>query len=240
MSEVDIGPHLQPVLSLVVSLDASGITFEIRVIHDTLVLQVTQGSIEVHLLATPCDVHIVFLSQGMTESLIHPVIRCQGIEFAIAIDTIAQSGIRIQSTIGTYQILTIRYGVSDITQATLVAGSTQGRVGCNMGIVCRQALVAHIIIIESLVVSLIIFSRIGDAVVVDGGTAVATPLGIKSNGGFLSLAPLGGHHDDTIGTSGTIKRIRSRILQYGDALHIIRIEIVPSSIVWRTIDDDKR
>ena len=176
----------------------------------------------------------------MAESLIHPVIRCEGIELAVVIDTVAQGGIRVQATVGSDEILSLWNGIDHIAQSTLVAGLAHGFIGCDMRIESRHALVAYIIIIESLVIGFVILGRVSDAVVIDGGTTVAAPFCLEGNSSLLCLTLLGGNHDDTIGTTGTIEGIGCRILQHGDTLHIVRVEVVPSAIVWSTIHDNER
>ena len=240
MRKVDIGTHLEPVLGLVICLDACGISLEIRVIDDTLVLQIAQGSIVSHLVAAARHAHVVFLAQGMAESLILPVVRHQGIKLSVVIHTIAQGGVRVQSSIGTDEVFPIRHGIDKIAQATLVARGADGIVGIDMGIVSRQAPIAYIIIIKSLVISFIVLSRTRDAIIVDIATAIGTPLGIEGDRSLLRLALLGGDHDDSVGTTSTIECVAGSILQHGDALHIIRVEVVPSALVRCTIHDDKR
>ena len=240
MGKVDIRSYLQPVLSLVISLDTGSIALEIRVIYNTLVLQITQRSIISHLIATTRNTHVVFLAQRIAESLIHPVIRCECIKLAVIIDTIAQGGIRFQAAIGTDKILSLRNGIDHIAQSALVACLAHGFIGSDMSIESRHALVAYIIIIESLVIGFVILGRVGDAVVIYGSTTVAAPFCLEGNSSLLSLTLLGGNHDDTIGTTGTIEGVGCRILQHGDTLHIVRVEVVPSAIVWSTIHDNER
>ena len=240
MGKVDVRAHLQPVLGLVICLNTGSISLEIRIIYDTLVLQIAQGSIVGHLVATARNTHVVFLTKRMAESLIHPVVRGKGIELAVVIDTVAQGGIRVQAAVGTHKILSLRNGIDHIAQSALVACLAHGFVGSHMRIESRHALVAYIIIIESLVIGFVILGRVGDAVVIDGGTTVAAPLSLKADGSLLCLTLLGGNHDDTIGTTGTIEGVGCRILQHGDTLHIVRVEVVPSAIVWSTIHDNER
>ena len=176
----------------------------------------------------------------MAESLIHPVIWGEGIELAVVINTVAQGGIRVQAAVGTDEILSLWNGIDHIAQSTLVAGFAHGFIGSDMSIESRHALVAYIIIIESLVIGFVILGRVGDAVIIDGGTTVAAPLSLKADGSLLSLTLLGGNHDNTIGTTGTIEGVRCRILQHGDTLYIVRVEVVPAAIVWSTIHDNER
>ena len=239
MGKVDVRAHLQPVLGLVISLNTGCISLEIRIIYDTLVLQIAQRSIVGHLVATTGNTHVVFLAQRIAESLIHPVVRGKGIELAVVINTVAQGGIRVQAAVGSDKILSLRNGIDHIAQSALIAGLAHGFVGSNMRIESRHTLIAYIIIIESLVIGFIILGRIGDAVVIDGGTTVAAPLSLKADGSLLCLTLLRGNHDDAIGTTGTIEGVGCRILQHGDTLHIVRVEVVPSAIVWSTIHDNE-
>ena len=240
MGKVDVRAHLQPVLSLVISLNTGSISLEIRVIYDTLVLQIAQGSIVGHLVATTGNTHVVFLAQRIAESLIHPVVRGKGIEFSVVINTITQGGIRVQAAVGSNEILSLRNGIDHIAQSALVACLAHGFVGSNMRIESRHALIAYIIIIESLVIGFIILGRVGDAVVVDGCTTVAAPLSLEADGSLLCLTLLGGNHDYTIGTTGTIEGVGCCILQHCDTLHIVRVEVIPSAIVRSTIHDNER
>ena len=54
------------------------------------------------------------------------------------------------------------------------------------------------------------------------------------------LTLLGSDDDDTIGSTATIDRSRCSILEYLNALDIITIELVHTSLGWHTINNIKR
>ena len=71
--------------------------------------------------------------------------------------------------------------------------------------------------------------------------AVDTPLGVDSDLSVLTLlGTLGGDHNHTVGTTGTIQSVRSSILQHSHVLDIGRVQIGHIAIVRSTVDNDKR
>ncbi len=109
-----------------------------------------------------------------------------------------------------------------------------------MGLEGRCTIVAYVVIVQCLVVHLIVGSGILDEVILHLGVAVATPFGIQCDGSLAGLALLSGNHHHTVGTTGTIQGIGGGILQHRYIFHIVGVEVVPTSIVRSTIDDNQR
>ena len=87
---------------------------------------------------------------------------------------------------------------------------------------------------------LIVLGRILDIVVVDGRAAVDAPAAVKCDRGLLRLAFLGGDHHDSVGSSRTVKCVGGGVLEDGDVLHVVRVQVVPPSVIRRSVHNDQR
>ena len=84
-----------------------------------------------------------------------------------------------------------------------------------MCFIIRHSLLIHKIVLKSGIIDFIVLSRICDVVVVPERLGVQTPLCIHIHDSIRMLCLLGGHHDDTIRTTGTVESIGSSILKDG-------------------------
>ena len=87
---------------------------------------------------------------------------------------------------------------------------------------------------------LIILTGIGYHIISLRATAIAAPFGINSDDGLAHLRILGGNHNDTIGTTGSVECITCRIFQYGNRSHIRWVDVTPGTIIRCTIYHDQR
>ena len=208
--------------------------------HHTLVLQVTERCVVRHLLGSTRDIEVVLLAEAGAESLIHPIVWSEGEELPVVVHAVSERGVGVDASVGTDEVLALRHIINHVAQTTILAIHADGVVGRYVCVVSRHALIAHVIVVQGLVIELVVLCGIGDAVVIDRGAAVGAPLGVERDGSLLGGALLGGDHDHTIGTTGTVQGVRGSVLEHGDAFHIVRVEIVPATVVGSTVDDDER
>ena len=74
MSEAHVGRELQPLLGLIVGIHASSITLQLRVVHNTLILQITGTGVVVQTVLHTADADVVLLTKRIVEGLVVPVI----------------------------------------------------------------------------------------------------------------------------------------------------------------------
>ena len=152
----------------------------------------------------------------------------------------AHSGIGVEFAILSNHVLTVG-NVIDVVTQTVIHIVDEYRVGPVPSTIGIHATLVQSIVVEALVPHLVIFLRAGNHLVVRSGALVATPLGIYCDDSLVAfLCFLGGDKYHTVTTTGTIKGGGSGVLQHGDALHIDRVDVVETTIVRRTIDNNQR
>ena len=239
MGKVDVTAHGKPLAGFIASLHTGGIALIIRAHHDTLIIQIAQGSIELSLLVAAIHTQVILLAKGIAISLVYPVIRQDGVYLSVVVHTIAQCGIRIQLAIVTDEILTVGHTIRKIAQAAFARTLIERGIGIAESLI-RSLPLGYVGAVKSAIISFEILRWIVDGLIALGASAAPTQFGIKRDDSLARITLLGGHDDDTIGTAGSIERIAGSILQYGDTRHIVRVDAVPQSIVWHTIQDDER
>ena len=231
-----VGTHLEPLLYLVVGLQSSGVTLHVGVGHDTLVVHVAERTVEAAAVVRSRHVDVVLLTHRGVESGILPVIGSQQVAVAVRrrVD-VAQRGVGVDFTVGADEILALGHIVNLITEAAnqLVVGvALSGRSSVTEFI--------DTIIIHGTVNRLVVESRIVHVLVVANGTRVDTHLGIDRNDCIAALAALGGHHDDTVGTTRTVEGRRGSVLEDGQVLDVVRVDEGQVTVIGDTVDNPQR
>ena len=73
--------------------------------------------------------------------------------------------------------------------------------------------------------SFVIHCGIRNDIVVLQSLGIDTDLCVKSNESLSGFCPLGGDHNNTVSTTGTIKGVGSSILENGHGLNVVGIDI---------------
>ena len=73
LRHVDVGCHLQPLKELGVDVSFYRVTFKFRISHYSFVTQVATRNVELCILTTLRDSHLIVLCNTGTEQLVHPV-----------------------------------------------------------------------------------------------------------------------------------------------------------------------
>ena len=97
-----------------------------------------------------------------------------------------------------------------------------------------------IIVPQGIVMRLIENCRVIDVVIVLHCPGVHTPLGVHIEHRLAVTGSLGGNHHDTIGTSGTVESIGSRVLEDCHGLDIARVEVVEVSGIRHSVHNPQR
>ena len=87
---------------------------------------------------------------------------------------------------------------------------------------------------------LIIKPRILDVIITLQSLRIETPLCIHVDLGITELGLLGSDHDDTIGTTRSVKGVRCSILEHCHRLDISRVEVVHITGIRYTVHHVKR
>ena len=87
---------------------------------------------------------------------------------------------------------------------------------------------------------LIILRRVRYIIIVLQRLGIPAPFCVHIDRDLAGLRLFGGNHDHTVGSSGAIKSIGSRVLQDGHRLYIIGVEIIHISGIRHAIHYVKR
>ena len=235
MCIVHVSSKAEPLLCLVVSLDATCKALVVRVIGDTLVVQVVGTCIECATVCCTAYAEVVLLTQTIVIDLVFPVVGSDIVLLAVSTyyDS-TQGSVGVQLAVHTNQVLTLGLSVNIVTQTELSAlnqvlvsplPSSNLVKALTVGSTCNGG--SHSVVLKLLIVSLIVSSRVGDAVVVLTALHIRTPLGIECDLCVLTLlGSLGSHHDNTVTTTSTIERRRSSVLLDNNALNVLRVDVV--------------
>ena len=225
-------PH--PGLSLIFRIDTAGVTLVVGVVHNTRVLQVTDGSVVVEAVGAAGSGNVVLLTISIVESFLVPIIR-NIIVFAIRV---SELGIRIQLEVGTDQVLAFRNGIDQVTQtAVLLVKQVLVRISITLGNGMAGIL---ILVVQTLEEGLVVQSGIGDHVVLGNQAGVDTETGVELDLRITALTFLGGDDHDTVRTAVTINGGCGSVLQDGHGLDVLRVDVGNGTIIRNAIHHDKR
>ena len=82
--------------------------------------------------------------------------------------------------------------------------------------------------------------RVIDVVIVLHCPGVHTPLGVHIEDRLAVAGSLGGNHHDTVGASGTVEGIGSRVLEDCHGLDIARVEVVEVTRIRHSVHNPQR
>ena len=116
MAVTHVRGHFQPFPCLVVRIDAGRVSLEVGVAHDAAIVEIAHACIVVEPVFRSAYGKIVFLTEGIVESLPVPVIRLIVI-FAVRI---SESGFRIQLEVLTDELFSFRNCEYLIAQTAVV------------------------------------------------------------------------------------------------------------------------
>ena len=232
-----VGTDLEPVLGLVVSLQTGGQTLVVGLLGDTVVVQVADGGEVGQAVLSTGDGERVLLTETLAVHLIGPVV---GLHHEVA-ELVALDGVRVELAVTADGVFASGEGVGLIAQTA--GGDVEQVVVCtHVSLFSRQgkAVGGDIVVIESFVVLLVVGAGIGEGVVLLESLGVETDLGVEGHHGLADLTLLGGDHDHTVGATGAVQGVGSRILEDGHGLDIARGDVVHVAVVRHTVDDDER
>ena len=219
------------------SLDASRIALIARVRQHAIVFEVTERGVELQRFVATRHVHVILLAQRGAVSLFRPVVRQQH----VTVHHASQRRVRVQLAILTDQILPVGIAVDVVSQtALLFHAAYEVLVSLHIGIVGRELVHVVELVVECAVLRFVILSGIFDVIVVDRTARIGAPLRRGRDDGFARLRVLRCDDDHAVGTACTVEGSRSGVFQYGDRLHVGRVDVVPTAVVRSAIDDDQR
>ena len=228
---VHVGTHFQPVCYLVVTLQTTAETSQTRTFNYTLIIQIAESHVESRLIVTARHIQVIFLTKRCSKCFISPVIRSIIISIFICI---AQCSIRVQQTVATNQQLTFRYCINLITYTT-ISSRKQSIVCSYIGSLRSHAIGLYITIIDSFVSFFQIILWTCQHIVVLYSTRVGTPFCIEVYTCLTRSTFFSSNHDDTVCTTRTIQRCRSRIFQHCHWFNICRVDRWQISIIRHTV-----
>ena len=219
------------------SLDASRIALIARVRQHAIVFEVTERGVELQRFVATRHVHVILLAQRGAVSLFRPVVRQQ----QVTVHHASQRRVRVQLTILTDQVLPIGIVVDVVRQATsFFHAAYEVLVSLHVCIVGRELVHVVELVVECAVLRFVILSGILDIIVVDRTARIGAPLRRGRDDGFARLRVLRCDDDHAVGTACTVEGSRSGVFQYGDRLHVGRVDVVPTAVVRSAVDDDQR
>ena len=234
-----VGTNLEPTLGIVGSTQTARQTGVVGVLGDTLVVQVADGGENRSLAGSTGNAHIVFLAETVAISDIGPVVGRYEIIFTIVSDNLAQGSVGVDLAIGTKEFLSLGNRPDIITQTAGITGSNVG-IDTGVGIQGAQAQAVLIVVVQSAVLQFVVHFGIGNHVVIHQSAGVYTHLGVEGHQGLSTLGGLGGDHDNTVSTTGTVQGVGGGILQNGHALDIGRVDIAYITAERSAVHDNQR
>ena len=234
LGETDVRADSDPLLHLVVGPDAGGETLVTGVLDDTVLIEITEGGIEVTAVGTAVDGNVVVLTDGVLVSELGPVVRLQIVGLTVELVRTAEGGVRVQLAVAADQILAFRERIDIVTElvhhvAVRACESVRGRGAGREEIIVQRG-----------IVSLVELAGLGDDVVVLDAAAVHAHAHVHIDLRVAGTAALGGHEDDAGGATGTVQGGGSRILQDGDALDVTLRDVGQAGRIRSAVDDDER
>ena len=137
-------------------------------------------------------------------SVIKPVVWSNIILLTVVINHAAEDSVRIELTVRSDESLILRNVIHLIAHTTVATVGEECLVGHEMSIL-RSVAIAFVVVAESRVVNLVVLSRLCDVVVALESLGVETPFHVNAHHCISKLRLLCGDHDDTVGTTGTVK-----------------------------------
>ena len=234
LGETDVRADSDPLLHLVVGPDAGGETLVTGVLDDTVLIEITEGGIEVTAVGTAVDGNVVVLTDGVLVSELGPVVRLQIVGLTVELVRTAEGGVRVQLAVAADQILAFRERIDIVTElvhhvAVRACESVRGRGAGREEIIVQRG-----------IVSLVELAGLGDDVVVLDAAAVHAHAHVDIDLRVAGTAALGGHEDDAGGATGTVQGGGGRILQDGDALDVTLRDVGQAGRIRSAVDDDER
>ena len=234
VGEVHRGDEPHPGLSLIFSIDTTGVTLIVGVVHDTRVLQVTDRSVVVEAVGTTGSGNVVLLTISIVESFLVPIIR-NIIVFTIRV---SEFSIRIQLEVGTDEVLAFRNGIDQVTQtAVLLVKQVLVRISIAFGNSMTGILV---LVVQPLEEGLVVQTGIGDHVVLGDQAGVDTETGVELDLRITGLTLLGGDDHNTVRAAVTIDGGGGSVLQDRHGFDVLRVDVGNGTIVRNAIHHDKR
>ena len=234
--ERHIGGQFQPLLSLILHVGTCSVTLILRLLHLSAIVQIASAGEVTQPSGIAAYRSVILLTEGRVDGLVVPVIG----QIVVLTIVATQRGIGVQLEVVAHEVLALRQGVDIVTQTTIVLVE-QVVVGIGISLSLRTTIVDHAVV-HSLVVGLIVLSRVGDDIIARDEAAVATPLGIEPHLSVLSstLGLLGCDDDHTIGTTVTVDGTGRSILQHRHRLDILRVDRSHALIHRHTVDHVQR
>ena len=124
-----VGTDLQPFLGLIVCLQTCRVTLHVRIFRDTLVVQVTERSIERAAIRSTRYTDVIFLAHRGAESDVFPVIGREQIILAVVEYMVTQRGVGIEFPVGADNRLAVGDTVNHIAQTAVVFRSGEVLIG---------------------------------------------------------------------------------------------------------------
>ena len=232
-----VAAQAQPLLHLVVCLEADRQALVAGVGDDTVVVEVTQAGVEGGLVGAAVHAHVVFLAHGLAIGIVGPAVRLQpvGLTGILVLEGIAQRGGGVQLAVHAHQLLAFRNGIDLVTQVL-----EHILVGLEVGLLHGHTTIIVVVVVEHGVGSLIVFGRVSDGVVVHDGAGVHTPAGIEVYDGIIVFGAPGGDQDDAGGAAGAVQGGGSGVLEDGDTFNIALGDIGKGSGVGGAVNNHQR
>src|SRR3712207_6250257 len=112
-----VGEYVQPLVCLIVGLQAGGETLEAGVLKHALLVQIAETGVVAELRVATADVHVVFLTEAMAVGSVFPVVGRDVVVYAVIVVGAAQRGIGIEFAVQSYQVLACGKGERIVLQS---------------------------------------------------------------------------------------------------------------------------
>ena len=184
MRIVHVGAELQPRLGLVVHTCVSCIALHVRVIYDTVILQIAERCVCGNPVGSPGYAGIVLLAERCPVCGLCPVIRLDVEFLAVIDDSASDGGSRVHLAVDTDELLSVRDIEYLISESAVVCGAYHYAVRFRVS-VCLAHSGAEVVVSQCVVLSLVVERRVLYVVVVPYCPGVHAPLGIHIDDGVL-------------------------------------------------------
>ena len=235
MDVTHVGSQFEPLLGLVVRLDACRDTLVARIVHDAVLVQIAHARIVGGLVRTAVHAHVVLLAQAVLVGRVGPVVGLHPIVRAVERHLAAQRGVGVELAVQPDQVLAVGTRVNVVGECL-----EHVRIGLCVGSRGVHALPVEVAVVVLCVHRLVVFARVGDDVVILHGARVHAPLHVHVDHRVAGLRTLRRHDDYARCAAGSVQGGRSGVLEHGDRFDVGLRNVRQAGAVGRAVHDDER
>ena len=233
MRVAEICGELQPFLGLIIRIDTGGVSSEVRVIDNAAVIKIANAAVIAEsVLGAACG-KIVLLSERVVESFFVPVVG-DVVVFTVGV---SKDCLRIEFEVAADEGFS-RWNCEDLISESAVVLVEEGGVGKCICLV-RTLSCIDLRVVHHPVVSLVIFCRVSDDVVLWDKSGVRSPFCVKTDDCILASGSFGGDEDNSVGATGTVDCTCRSVFQDGHRFDIVRVYVRDRSVERHSVHNDQ-